>query len=263
MKDDRALIAAFTGGGGKTSLIFYLAEKLSGEGRRVIVTTTTHMAWEPERPFAQAGDIRTLCHQISKYGYAVVAHHEAGQPKISGICEEMLEELSGFCDLLLVEADGSRRMPLKIPALWEPAIPRKADIVVGVLGLDSIGGKICDTVHRPKDVAAFLGKSPEEPVTWEDVAKIAVSPKGLRKGTEGRRFLVYLNKVDVLQSLETAKWIKESCKCRGIDVVCGSLRKLTFDRAKKGAPGGKKKGRKYEYRTDHAGSGEQQAFREQ
>ena len=50
------MIAAFTGGGGKTTLIYYLAEKFAGEGKKVIVTTTTHMAWEPERPFADAGD---------------------------------------------------------------------------------------------------------------------------------------------------------------------------------------------------------------
>ena len=51
-KNEKALTVAFTGGGGKTSLIFGLAEKFSGQGKRVIVTTTTHMAWEPERPFA-------------------------------------------------------------------------------------------------------------------------------------------------------------------------------------------------------------------
>ena len=46
-KNEKALTVAFTGGGGKTSLIFGLAEKFSGQGKRVIVTTTTHMAWEP------------------------------------------------------------------------------------------------------------------------------------------------------------------------------------------------------------------------
>ena len=56
-KEKGTLTAAFTGGGGKTSLIFYLVEKFSRQGKRVIVTTTTHMAWEPECPFAEAEDI--------------------------------------------------------------------------------------------------------------------------------------------------------------------------------------------------------------
>ena len=65
-KEKESLTAAFTGGGGKTSLIFYLAEKFSSQGRRVIVTTTTHMAWEPKRPFADAEDTEELCRLIAE-----------------------------------------------------------------------------------------------------------------------------------------------------------------------------------------------------
>ena len=63
------MIVAFTGGGGKTSLIYYLAEKFSGEGKRVIITTTTHMAWEPERPFAVAEDAAGIRQLLDQYGY--------------------------------------------------------------------------------------------------------------------------------------------------------------------------------------------------
>ena len=76
---------------------------------------------------------------IEQYGYVIAAHHKAGQPKISGPEKEILEKLPGFCDLLLVEADGSRRRPLKVPAVHEPVIPSFADMVVGVIGLDCIG----------------------------------------------------------------------------------------------------------------------------
>ena len=170
-KNEKALTVAFTGGGGKTSLILGLAEKFSGQGKRVIVTTTTHMAWEPERPFAEAEDVSGACRLIEQYGYVIAAHHKAGQPKISGPEKEILEKLSGFCDLLLVEADGSRRRPLKVPAVHEPVIPSFADMVVGVIGLDCIGKKICDTAHRPDDVAGFLRKRTDEPVTWMDCKK--------------------------------------------------------------------------------------------
>ena len=148
-KNEKALTVAFTGGGGKTSLILGLAEIFSGQGKRVIVTTTTHMAWEPERPFAEAEDIPGACRLIEQYGYVIAAHHKAGQPKISGPEKEILEKLPGFCDLLLVEADGSRRRPLKVPAVHEPVIPSFADMVVGVIGFDCIGKRICDTAHRP------------------------------------------------------------------------------------------------------------------
>ena len=224
-KNEKALTVAFTGGGGKTSLIFGLAEKFSGQGKRVIVTTTTHMAWEPERPFAEAEDVSGVCRLIEQYGYVIAAHHKAGQPKISGPEKEILEKLPGFCDLLLVEADGSKRLPLKVPAQWEPVIPEIADIVVGVIGLDCLGKKIADTAHRPEDVAGFLGENVEDIVTWENVAKIAVAKTGLQKGVGKRRFLVYLNKADVLESLDPAEKIVERCRIKGVEAVCGSLRK--------------------------------------
>ena len=40
-KEKGTLTAAFTGGGGKTSLIFYLVEKFSRQRKRVIVTSRT------------------------------------------------------------------------------------------------------------------------------------------------------------------------------------------------------------------------------
>ena len=183
-KNEKALTVAFTGGGGKTSLILGLAEKFR-TGKRVIVTTTTHMAWEPERPLQKQRIVSGACRLIEQYGYVIAAHHKAGQPKISGPEKEILEKLSGFCDLLLVEADGSRRRPLKVPAVHEPVIPSFADMVVGVIGLDCIGKKICDTAHRPDDVAGFLRKRTDEPVTWMDVWKIIRSEAGLQKAWTG------------------------------------------------------------------------------
>ena len=52
-----------------------------------------------------------------------------------------------------------------------------------------------------------------------------MSEKGLRKDVEGRRFLVYLNKADVLESLDAAEKIVERCRMAGIEAVCGSLHK--------------------------------------
>ena len=124
-----------------------------------------------------------------------------------------------------MEADGSKRLPLKVPAQWEPVIPEIADIVVGVIGLDCLGKKIADTAHRPEDVAGFLGENVEDIVTWENVAKIAVAKTGLQKGVGKRRFLVYLNKADVLESLDPAEKIVERCRIQGVEAVCGSLRK--------------------------------------
>ena len=112
-KNEKALTVAFTGGGGKTSLILGLAEIFSGQGKRVIVTTTTHMAWEPERPFAEAEDIPGACRLIEQYGYVIAAHHKAGQPKISGPEKEILEKLPGFVIFFLWKLTDPGADPLK------------------------------------------------------------------------------------------------------------------------------------------------------
>ena len=41
--------------------------------------------------------------------------------------------------LVLIEADGARRLPLKVPAEHEPVIPEMTTHVLSVYGLDSIG----------------------------------------------------------------------------------------------------------------------------
>ena len=57
---------AVVGGGGKTSLIFRLMESFVSIGKKVIVTTTTHMAYEPERPFAEEGNAQQIQQNIEK-----------------------------------------------------------------------------------------------------------------------------------------------------------------------------------------------------
>ena len=50
-------VIAVVGGGGKTSLIYRLTDELIDKGKKVIITTTTHMAGESELPFAKGGDV--------------------------------------------------------------------------------------------------------------------------------------------------------------------------------------------------------------
>ena len=74
-------IISVVGGGGKTSLIFRLAEELAEQGTKVIVTTTTHIAFEPERPFARDGELNKVRENLRKYGYTVAACMEKREEK--------------------------------------------------------------------------------------------------------------------------------------------------------------------------------------
>ena len=212
------------GGGGKTSLIFRLAEELRQDGKKVIITTTTHMAYEHTKPYAEAGDREKIKSNLDRYGYTVTAILEKEKGKIAGPSEEILDQLQDDGDILLIEADGAKRQPLKVPETWEPVIPVWTDMVIGVLGLDCLGKKISDTAHRPDKVAAFLKKEVTEQVEPEDIIKIAISEKGLKKYADTGEYRVYLNKSDVLEDFHTAEKICRNLKEKGIFAVSGSLK---------------------------------------
>ena len=221
---------AVVGGGGKTSLIFRLCEELVLAGKKVIVTTTTHMAYESNRPFAEDGDKEKICRNLQKYGYTVAASFDREKGKIGSLPEEKLEELRGLADILLIEADGAKRLPLKVPGEWEPVIPGFADCVIGVVGLDSIGKPIGEICHRPERVADFLDKKQTALVTENDVLRIAVSEQALKKEVDGRRYQVFLNKADLLGKEKIAEDLCMKLEKRQIMAAWGSIQRGEYHR---------------------------------
>lgn len=196
----RPRIISVVGAGGKTTLIYRLAEELKIKGLRVLITTTTKMyvpkrrfiSWESgideeedkgkqENAKRMEEKIRGKLHEE---GIVVVGRTLNGEEKFTEISEEVRSILPRLCDVLLVEADGSRQKPVKVPAEHEPVLFPASDLVIGVLGMNSVGQRILEAAHRPEDVAAFLNTSVEHRITEEDLEKIAESPLGLKKGVD-------------------------------------------------------------------------------
>ena len=223
-------VIAIVGGGGKTSLIFRLMEEFAAGGKKVIVTTTTHMAYEADRPFAEDGDTAQICNQLKKFGYTVAASLDRSKGKVGCLPEEKLSELKKLCDVLLIEADGAKHLPLKVPGEWEPVIPEFVDLIIGVVGMDALGEPIRKTCHRPEKVAALLGKRMEEAVTEDDIVKIAVSEEALRKCVGERKYRILLNKADLSGKAEAAEKIAENLEKQGVCAVWGSLQRENYNR---------------------------------
>lgn len=196
----RPRIISVVGAGGKTTLIYRLAEELKRKGLHVLITTTTKMyvpkrrfiSWESgideeedkgkqENAKRMEEKIRGKLHEE---GIVVVGRTLNGEEKFTEISEEVRSILPRLCDVLLVEADGSRQKPVKVPAEHEPVLFPASDLVIGVLGMNSVGQRILEAAHRPEDVAAFLNISVEHRITEEDLEKIAESPLGLKKGVD-------------------------------------------------------------------------------
>lgn len=213
---------AVVGSGGKTSLIWRLTEELVQAGKKVAVTTTTHMAMEGERPFALDGEGAEVL--ISKYGYVLAASIDRQKEKLCALPYKKLKELSGLCDVLLIEADGARKKPFKIPMEWEPVIPEVTDLVIAVSGLDALGKTIKEAAYRPFETALFLGKQETDVISCEDMVRAVSDKNGLLKGVGDREYRVYLNKTDALKETENLDKIKRELSDMGIPVFCGSLR---------------------------------------
>ena len=222
-------VLSVVGGGGKTSLIFRMMEELTAAGKKVLITTTTHMAYEPDRPFAEDGDMISIKQNLEEYGYTIAASLDREKHKIGALSEEKLKEIKVLADVILIEADGAKRLPLKVPEEWEPVIPELVDLLIGVVGMDALGEPIQKTCHRVEKVAKFLGKGIEETVTEDDIVEIAVSRDGLRKCVDEREYRVLLNKADIPGKAEAAERIAGKLEQQRVHVVWGSLQKEYYN----------------------------------
>lgn len=155
-------LIAVVGAGGKTTLIYELARELRQAGYEVAVTTTTHM------------------YQEGRYGF-VPAGSSPEDGKISGLGAEEPGKLLDKYDVVLTEADGSHRLPLKCPASWEPVLPERTDLVIGVAGASAIGRTFREKCHRYETACQNLGRLPEDLIRETDVIQCLTKSFGQKK----------------------------------------------------------------------------------
>ena len=162
------MIIAVVGSGGKTTLLKQLAEQYRSEGKKVLLTTTTHMFVEEDTLLTDNASEIILA--LNKTGYVM-----AGNPdgvKIKSLSKETFDAVCDHADVVLVEADGSKHMPLKYPNATEPVIPENTDEIRVVCGLNAIGRKARDVCHRLELVKACLGIADDTVMTPTHIRKL-------------------------------------------------------------------------------------------
>lgn len=161
---------AFVGAGGKTTAIFELAYELAAEKKKVVITTSTHM-YLPEK-FGVLDESRDkIAEMLDEYGIAV-AGIPCGGGKMRAVSGRLFAWVQQESDFVLVEADGSRGLPMKAPGPDEPVIPPGTGMVVIVAGMNSLGKPLKEVCHRPEIAAVILGCSMEHRVEMQDLAKL-------------------------------------------------------------------------------------------
>lgn len=208
--NEKGHVISIVGAGGKTSLLYYLAQKFSDNGYRTAVLTTTKI-FKPEY-YCETMEECRQCWKQKKYA---VCGQEFSAEKLTVPRDSFLQEVLEEADAVVIEADGAAGMACKIPAEHEPVILSESDIVIAVMGLDALGRPIADVCFRSDQVADFLKCSATHPLNEKDMVKILVSDRGSRKSVDDRAYYIVLNKCDGESRIKSGEKIRNELECQG------------------------------------------------
>jgi probable selenium-dependent hydroxylase accessory protein YqeC len=222
--------AAFVGAGGKTTFIEYLAAGATQRGKRVAITTTTKIyAKEPyilteEKGLHDAPDIPS-CLRVGR---------SLEDGKLTGVTFDEIIRLGELFDLVLIEADGSKRLPLKYPAEYEPVIPPCSETIFVISGLDSLSGTVREKVFRWELFCERTGIKADG-IIGQDMFLRFFSRDILLKGIEERPCTIVLNKFDTLTWRSNAITLARALLDRipGGEIITSSIRFGVFYKMQK------------------------------
>lgn len=194
-------IVSITGSGGKTTLLCFLSALYRDE--KVLATTSTRIRMPVNFPFC--ADL-SACRKVWESGEepgpssrpcgvafsgAVLSGKHAG--KLGNLPDASRVMLFPAADRVFIEADGSRGLPLKCAAPWEPVILPGTELVLCVAGLSALGKPLGEVCYR-----CPAGRE-QEIVTEGTVADLLASEKAAaeRAAASSRvSFFAVLNQCD-------------------------------------------------------------------
>ena len=186
--DVRPGVTAIIGGGGKTTLMECLAEELSAQAR-VIVCTTTHIYPEQNMPCLVSTSEAEIAAELARTRCVCVGSvSESGKYSAP---ELPFRTLCALASYVIVEADGSKRLPAKAHAAWEPVLPPERNRTVCVFGASALGQPIQDAAHRPEQYPPLAETSPDAVITPAIAARVLAK--------EGGFDVLFINQADVLE----------------------------------------------------------------
>lgn len=189
---ENARVIAIIGGGGKSSLMVALGEEFRHRGETAVMTTTTHI--RPPRQNGYMGDDAAVLSDLLITNRVMTVGMPAEEHKFGP--SPLLERLPQLADRVIIEADGTKGLPLKVPNDREPVIPPFADAVIAVAGLSALGCPLGEVCHRPELAKLRFDLEPDQIVTPELMAMLLSSPLAQRKDVGSRPYAVLLNQAD-------------------------------------------------------------------
>ena len=197
-------VVAIVGSGGKTSLLWYLAE--ANRRKKVLASTTTKILLPPSAQYDRLWDGSLLKGNDAQAGITLAVEPlEGAEGKQGPVSADVLEKQACAYDYVVIEADGSRNLPLKGWTKEEPVVPPFTTCTIGVITLWPVGRPISTTIiHRLREFCEISGGQPGEALSLTHVASAVAHPLGLMKAARGQRVL-FVNQVEDRQSEDMAR----------------------------------------------------------
>src|SRR5215212_12075575 len=224
-------VAAFVGAGGKSGAILAVSGELTQEGMKVLVAPTTKMLLSeadrigPLVTSEDVGDLRAKTEKaLSEAPAVVVGAGMISKNRVGGVDPERVGDLARLADVTLVEADGSRRRPIKGTADHEPALPDTATLVVAVGNVHALGTPVDEEhVHRPTIFSDLTGIGQGQSITPRAFA-LALAQGSLARVPQRSRTAALITGVEPGRSMSDASVITRDLWRLGIsNVVLTSL----------------------------------------
>ena len=221
-------VNAIIGSGGKSSLLKSLSLELSQKGS-VLLTTSTHIL-----PFSHCENIcfseeEALENSNTLLQSKVLSLWDKSQNPI--LCLGTLEKngklspfplpfsaLEEMADFVLVEADGSKRLPGKAHGRNEPEIPKESQRTVLVFGASALHKPISEVIHRVEIFQNFFTPS----LTPDTLLTKELLLQAFRKENLGD--CLFVNQLDCLTKKEAEELLLFLQKGLGKKVCGGSLK---------------------------------------
>ena len=224
-------VAAFVGAGGKSGAILTIAGELKQSGMTVLAAPTTKMLLSeadkigPVVTSEHDGDLRAEIERaLSGAPGVVVGGGMLTKKRVGGLDPGQVSELVSLADVVLIEADGSRRRPIKGTAEHEPVIPEETTLVVAVGNVHALGTPVDEEhVHRPEVFSDLTGVGPGQSITAGAFAR-ALAQGSLASVPEGARVAALITGVEPGRSMADASVVTRELWRLGVrKVVLTSL----------------------------------------
>ena len=202
-------VYTFVGAGGKTTAMKRVAAHLASTGARARMTTTTRLAVDefdgcPVSAVSGPEELARALADPAPTRLIVAAGRRRGADV--GLHPSLIEGVRVAADsVLLVEGDGSRRLPMKAPQGHEPVIPSNTSTVFAMMGASAFDEPMdemhCYNFQKALALVGRTGSFFEPP----EIACLAGDPEGCFKGVKpGMGFWLLVNQGDLEEKRATA-----------------------------------------------------------